>query len=437
MRRLPSIRQRLSHALLAWSLLFSLAIATAVWLAARHEADELLDDSLEATAQLMQALLEPLDTPATLPEGLARLDRGESAPRFAWQLLAGDGRVLLHSNGAPHSPWPHLSGHGFADVPGWRVLATPLGEDGRMLYVAQTRDERVEAEMAVTLSTVLAALAVALLGFVWLRSAVSYELAPLQALSQRLAGHDPMQPGASLGPAARAELQPMQEAIEALGQRLARRLSSERAFSAHAAHALRTPLAGIDVQLAVALREAPPALQPRLLRVREAAQRLQRVVVALLTLFRRGDEDAQLQTLDLATLFARLPVDGLQVEVAPGATLHADPDLLSAALLNLLDNALRHGARSVSVSTPRPQTLRLHDDGAGVAPERRAALLQGLRQRATEHSATGATPGLESEAPGGLGLLLADLVARTHGGALDLPEVVQGFAVELQLGAAA
>ena len=80
----------------------------------------------------------------------------------------------------------------------------------------------------------------------------------------------------------------MHDAISALGERLARRVANERAFSAHAAHALRTPLAGIDTQLAVAQREAPASLQPRLARVREAAGRLTRVVSALLALFRSG-----------------------------------------------------------------------------------------------------------------------------------------------------
>ncbi len=220
----------------------------------------------------------------------------------------------------------------------------------------------------------------------------------------------------------------MHEAIDALGQRLARRLGSERAFSAHAAHALRTPLAGIDVQLAVALREAPESLQPRLQRVREAAHRLQRVVSALLSLFRSSDEPKP-QTLDLAALCSRLHVEGLQVQVEAGALLRADPDLLAAALLNLLDNALRHGARQVHISLPAPQTLRLLDDGRGCTPEQREALRQGLQaQRQGGSEPVDPVHGLS-----GLGLLLADLVARAHGGALELPEVEQGFAVELRL----
>ena len=52
--------------------------------------------------------------------------------------------------------------------------------------------------------------------------------------------------------------------------------------------------------------------------------------------------------LDLATLVARLPVAGLALRVLtsdlPGVPMNADPDLLTAALLNLFDNAARHGA---------------------------------------------------------------------------------------------
>src|SRR5690606_37583347 len=144
----------------------------------------------------------------------------------------------------------------------------------------------------------------------WLRARVNRELAPLERLSARLRGYDLLAPGASLGQAERAELQPIHRAIDELSVQLSRRLANERAFSAHAAHALRTPLAGIDAQLAVALREAPEALQPRLQRVRAAAGRLQRVVAALLALFRSGVE-VRPEAVALATLLARLPVEGL------------------------------------------------------------------------------------------------------------------------------
>jgi signal transduction histidine kinase len=289
-----------------------------------------------------------------------------------------------------------------------------------MLYVAQLQKEQVEASLEASFNAALATLAVSLLAHLWLRARTVRELAPLTRLSDRLSRHDLLAPGATLGPAERAELAPVHSAIDALAEQLGRRMANERAFSAHAAHSLRTPLAGIDAQLAVALREAPPGLQPRLQRVRSAASRLQRVVAALLALFRTG-VDVRRSVIDLPALLARLPVDGLSVRTDATQPVEGDVDLVSAALLNLLDNAVRHGATHLHITTPAPGLLRLQDNGPGVSETQRLALQSAL--------ADAANPDTHS----GLGLVLANLVARAHGGRLNLPPATEGFVVELQL----
>ena len=429
-RRVPSIRTRLANALVAWSVVWGLAVGAAVWLAASLEIDELLDDGLQSSAELLAVLVSNADTPpAGAGSGLARSaaapapGNGSTIDRFAWQVVARDGTVPLRSARAPATPWSATPSAGFSNMAEGRLFGMALGSDGRMLYAAQTREERIEARVDAALSALLAALAVGLLGHVWLRSRVRSELEPLQTLSDRLQSLDFGAAGNpavdALGPAERRELQPVHRALDTLMDRLADRLATERAFSAHAAHALRTPLAGIDAQLAVALRECPPSLAPRLQRVRDGAARLQGVVVALLGLFRTDSPTAR-SAVDVASLLARLPAVGLQVRVAAGTVVQADADLLAAALVNLLDNALRHGARQVSVSLTGHGGLRLDDDGPGVAAERRAQLQAALDTQAYD----GAT---------GLGLMLADRVARAHGGRLRLPDADRGFAVELGL----
>lgn len=423
-RPLSSIRQRLTRALLGWSVLWSVSVSVAVWLAVQHEVDELLDDTLRAAAEILSSSLPTMDDPPPATTGRDAATQAARRPssRFTWQVVAyGPGagaQVVLGSSRSPTRPLHLTPSAGFANAPGWRVFGVPLAGGGRLLYVAQSQLERREAQREVAFSAALATLAIALLAHLWLGARVRYELLPLDRLAQRLSAHDPM-PGATLGVAERQELQPVHQAIDALTERLARRLAHERAFTAHAAHSLRTPLAGIDAQLAVALRECPPALQPRLQRARAAAGRLQRVVGALLVLFRSA-VDVQRQPLDLAALVARLPIDGLSIDVQAAHRLAADADLLEAALLNLLDNALRYGARHVTVSTPADDTLRLHDDGPGVSPEHRDELQAAITAQAYE----GHT---------GLGLMLVDLIARAHGGAFVLPEVEHGFAAELRL----
>ena len=431
-----SIRSRLLRALLLWALLWCTALAAAVWLAVREEVDELLDDTLRSAAE---GLIGPLATnlAGALPAGPLRDAAAAASPppsasasalqgrRFLWQLVAYDGgaRVLRQSIDVAAAPLHGTPTVGFSNSARWRVFGQPLGRDGLMVYVAQARSERNEAQAELGFAVGLAGIPMVLLALLWLSARLRHELRPLQALSDRLADYDPLQPGATLGPSPHLELRPIQAAIDALAARLARRIANERAFSAHAAHALRTPLAAIDAQLAVALREAPPALQPRLQRVRTAAGRLQHVVAALLALFRSGMEVVRREPLDLPALAARLPVQDLVLEVGePGGPLSADPDLLVAALLNLLDNAARHGATRVRLSQPAPDVLTVADDGRGI-------------DDALRHDIQRALDAEDYEGRMGLGLMLADLVARAHGGRLELPATAQGFTATLLLGA--
>jgi signal transduction histidine kinase len=421
---LPSIRQRLAQALVGISIAWGVAVSAVVWLSVRHEVDKLLDSTLQESAQILYGLLR--FHAAQLP-----LERGGALPapvheeQLVWQIVGASHQVLLRSHLAPDQPLLNGRISGFANVAGaWRVYAMPFDDLGRVLYVAQRDSARREARVDAAVITAGAALLVGLACAAWLRARVRRELAPVAELSEAIMQYDPARPEAHLAETSRSELVPMHHAITDLGARLERRLASERAFSAHAAHALRTPLAGMVTQLALAQQEAPAAMQPRLQRMRDAADRLRRVVSALLTLFRTGAEP-QWQSLDLRDLLSHLPFEGLKIRVEESASLHADPDLLAAALLNLLDNAHRHAAREVEVVARKEgdeTSIVLHDDGTGLAEADRQRLQQALQTQAYE----GTT---------GLGLMLADRVARAHAGCLRLLPARAGCRVEIRLGA--
>ena len=417
----PSIRVRLANALLLWSVLWGGGIAVAVGYAAQGVVDELLDESLQATAVVLANALRAANRDDSASMDVAPMPVSAEG-EFAWQLVATTGAVMLRSANAPQQAFRAAATAGFSALEDWRVFGAAMGTDGRMLYVAHTVRERLEAQAEVATSAVLAALSIGLLGHWWLRVRVRQELRPLERLADKLERHDPLDRAQALGSAERAELASVHAAIDHLGQRLAQRMAHERAFSSHAAHALRTPLAGMEAQLAVAMRESTPAVQQRLQRVREATGRLQRVVQALLDLFRVGGE-VRRSEVDLHSLLAHLPVEGIEVRVQSAGALQADPDLLAAALANLLDNARRHGARHVIVSQAAPGTVRVEDDGPGATAPRLGELRAAIRAQ-------------DYEMHTGLGLMLADLVARAHGGGLTLPESTQGFVVDLVLGAA-
>ncbi|UXH78350.1 sensor histidine kinase [Roseateles amylovorans] len=431
--RKPSIAGRLARQLLLISLFWAVLAGVSVWLVVQEEVDELLDETLQASSQVLGQLLR--QSPSILPAEVS--DADDLSTHFAWQLIGPDGQLLHRSPLAPTKAWRLPAGFSDwrddspdrADESDWRVhvraLSTSAGPG--WLMVAQTNAERDEVRTRVGLASAFSALLVGGLCMFWMNRRAHLELAPLARLSESLADYDPLNSQQVLPEQARSELVQIRAAVLELGQRLAQRVANERAFSAHAAHALRTPLAGMDAQLAMALREAPPDQRERLQRTREAADRLRRVVTALLTLFRSGMR-LQWQGLDVADLLVHVQMpERLEIDVPPGACIHADPDLLIAALINLMDNALRHRATRIKLDLhPHPDggvTLVLHDNGPGVSDFQREDLNDALERQ-------------QYEGRMGLGLMMADLVARAHGGDLHLPVVSQGFAVALRLGPA-
>lgn len=421
-----SIRRRLLNVLLQVSLAWVLAATGAVWFAVHHEVDEHLDDAIQESAEILYGVLnrEAGRLPAM---GGGSLPAPPHDERLVWQLVDEQHVVVLRSHRAPSAPLVQKAGStGFSDAPGgWRVYGMAMPARGWTLYVAQTEAERLEARVESSLTMVGGALVIGLLCVVWLGRRVRSELRPLQQLSEAVTAYDPLEHGAKLESAQREELEPIRHAILDLGDRLMLRIDAERAFTAHAAHALRTPLAGMSAQLAVALRECPPELQPRLQRARAASERLGKVVAALLSLFRSGVEP-QPETIDLHALVAALPTSRVRLQVTDWSDpFAADPDLLSAALMNIVDNAERHGAHRMNIdarSHGDAVVLRLEDDGPGATPPKIRALSEAL-----------ASQSYDGESGLGLGLMLADLVARAHHGRLRVVESNRGFAVEFTL----
>ncbi|MEO8298160.1 MAG: HAMP domain-containing sensor histidine kinase [Burkholderiales bacterium] len=423
MNSLPSIRKRLSTALIGISAAWGLTVSAVVWLTVHHEVDELLDHTLQESAEILFGLLSfnadqlPMRRGDMLPAPVHHED-------LVWQVVSAQHELLLRSHRAPDQPLQHRRTVGLSSVgDDWRVYGMPFDATGRILYVAQRGQERASARAEAASISAGAALFVGLLCAGWLRVKVRQELESITEMSSAVAHFDPLRADAQLLKPTRHELMVMHDAVVGLGQRLAKHVANERAFSAHAAHALRTPLAGLVAQLAVAQRRSPPEAQPQLQRAREAADRLRRVVTALLTLFRSGGE-VHWQTIDLAKLVSHLGFDALLIRAEGEASLWADPDLVSAALMNLFDNSLRHGATEVELRAQHRADgvhLLVSDNGSGIPPDERECLQAALDDQ-------------DYDARMGLGLMLADLVARAHGGRLQLPAAGAGGLIDLGLG---
>lgn len=422
---LPSILTRIRWTLAVVAIVGSVVLALVMRHVSQHEVNELLDQGLRESAEILQGTLAVMYREGSSPPQLDH--HSEYEEHLIWQIVSShNGAVVHHSHKAPEAPIATPSSAAMYDsVDGlWRVVQLRMAPGGSWLLVGQSMREREEAQSEavqyVTVAALLLGAGVTLLLSLLLRR----ELAPLHDFSREVVTFDPLNPKSARAMTTRAELLPVAEALTTLGARLAQRIRSEQAFTAHAAHALRTPLAGIDVQLAMAARQAPAPLKERISTARQAAARLHQVMNALLTMFRSGEPPRQ-QPVSLPDMIIPLAPADLSVDVPKASTVVVDPDLLSAVLLNLMDNAVRHEARRLSVKAGREGStwfIDLMDDGKGCTQEQ----LTEQRNRVE--------PGHKDPIRGGngLGLTLADIVMRAHRGRVRLPDIAQGFHIRLE-----
>jgi signal transduction histidine kinase len=202
----------------------------------------------------------------------------------------------------------------------------------------------------------------------------------------------------------------------------------QRRFVADASHELRSPIASLRTQLEVG------AAHPELLDVSGAVEdtvRLQQLAADLLLLARldAGERPGQ-ALLDPAQLLAeevarrtgdRIPVE---VTVAEGLQVAGSRSQLARVVGNLIDNAQRHAAASVTASVRRRGgriVLAVADDGAGVPHEE--------RERVFERFVRLDDARTRDDGGAGLGLAIARDVARRHGGTLTVGRSASGGAL--------
>ncbi len=195
-------------------------------------------------------------------------------------------------------------------------------------------------------------------------------------------------------------------------------------------HDLRTPLARIELAVALACREADPALRAGIERDIATINQL----IGQYLEIGRGLAARKREHTDVCALLAELVADagraGHPIEARIGAACRRelDPLALRRIVANLLDNALRYGAgRPVTVrcrGEAGEVTIQVADHGPGIPPEEVETLFRPFHQ--SDRLRSGATGG------SGLGLAVAQQLARTNGWKLGLsPSEGGGTVAEL------
>ncbi len=203
--------------------------------------------------------------------------------------------------------------------------------------------------------------------------------------------------------------------------------SNRKLMLAGISHDLRTPLARL--RLATEMNVGDARERQAMIQDMDDMESLTRQFLD----FAREDADEPIGAVDLHALLDALRDSFAQRDLAvthtpADITLHARPQALRRALLNLLENAYRHGAPPVEVQV-RQQDQRLLisviDYGAGLPPDQLESIKQPFRCGESARTDARGT---------GLGLAIVERVARLHGGRLTLHNRPEGgFEARLEL----
>jgi len=232
------------------------------------------------------------------------------------------------------------------------------------------------------------------------------------------------------------ELDRLAKTLNDMLVRLHDSIEQMRQFSADASHELQTPLTILKGEMEVALRKqrTPAEYQEVLGSGLEEIDRLNHLVEGLLLLARADSGVLRLdkQSIDLKNFVSAI-LDQMKpmalsytvellLEPSEAVFVAGDPEHLRRLLLNLLTNAIKYnnanGKVVVTLEQKKPWfVLHISDTGTGISEAEQQQIFNRFH-RATE---TGSRDGKGV----GLGLSIADSIAKAHNGYIEVESALQ------------
>jgi signal transduction histidine kinase len=246
------------------------------------------------------------------------------------------------------------------------------------------------------------------------------------------------------------ELDRLAENLNAMLERIEALMHGLKEVTDNIAHDLKTPLTRLRNRCEEALRLAEDESQYRaaLETTIEESEGLIRTFNALLMIARAESGQARdgMTEFDAAEiargvgeLYEPLADDKgikLEVEAPAAAPVHGNRELVSQALANLVDNAIKYGARNGDGANGTPAAIVVKAEGEGdrillTVADGGGGIPAADRGRAVERFVR--LEQSRSQPGSGLGLSLAAAVARLHGGELKLEDNNPGLRTVISL----
>ncbi len=228
-------------------------------------------------------------------------------------------------------------------------------------------------------------------------------------------------------PAGPDEVRRLGHAFNRMAERVRDTLEGQNAFVAHAAHDLRSPLAGIRLRLDMLqghCRQDPELVQRYLGQMEQEVDYLKRLVDHLLVLSTLdAGEDAPTSALDLAPLLYEVTDEmsllareaGLRLTVEVPAHLppvEANADQMRAVIRNLLDNAIKYTTRGGMITLcargDEKMVITVSDTGIGIPAESLPHIFERFYRVDKAHS--------RQQGGSGLGLAMVRSIVEARGG---------------------
>jgi two-component system OmpR family sensor kinase len=386
---------------------------------ALHDANEILDGTLEKTTSLLasgQISVPPAaaELPGTEPDNEMLVLRLPPTP-----VRAEDGANPLAAlpDGLQTVRWQGTT---------WRVLVS-RSPGGDRVAVAQQTEVRDEIAQHSAVRTLIPLLLLVPLLILLVREVVRRTLAPVSRLAQYVDGH-------RIGTATHLpdvgvplEVQPFVHSVQRLLAELTAALEHQQRFVANAAHELRSPMAALQLQAGNVESVLPDdEARRRLKHLQLGIARMEHLLEQLLSMARSQSPAAgDLQPVNLAAAARELLAELVPAAAAKGVDLgmeRCDQDVCVAAtpidiatlLRNVVGNAVKYcpegAAVSLSVLADGPDAvLVVEDDGPGIGEQHLQRVFEPFYRAAA------------SDQPGsGLGLSIVAAIAQRLGGRVAL-----------------
>ncbi len=454
LRRAIALRTRLLLAmvgpLVAVAILLGLAGATLIADVVRRTNDRVLAGALGAIAETVQ--VERGDVTLDLPPAAFGMLENSERDNVYYRIAVGD--TLLTGYADLPAPRPNdltidEPRFRFASYRGQRIRiaevrrALPAIDRPVVVQVAETLDGRSALSRRLMIALLVGEILLVGIAVLLVRPALGWSLRPLSRLRGAVEARDgraaPDLSPLETGPLP-LELRPLATAFDRLLAQLDTATAATRRFTADASHQMRTPLAVLKVQVALARRGSSEALDE----IADASARLERLLTQLLALARAEEAGASapLERVDLREVAVRVisrhigqAIDAdveLQLEAEAGPVMVTGHRTLIVEIVgNLVDNGIRYNRRGGMVTVaiapagdvPGDQvTLSVRDDGPGIPRADRDRVFDRFIRLEAGDGAEGS----------GLGLAVVRSAATRIGATIALEDAAPGLIVRLR-----